>query len=86
MLSILIVDDETYVCDGIIQNIPWHELGIQSVHQAHTGREGLQLALQLKPDILLHQKDVGCQQENQKISAEQTRKTDHSPKQSCGNA
>lgn len=53
MLSILIVDDETYVCDGIIQNIPWHELGIQSVHQAHTGREGLQLALQLKPDILL---------------------------------
>ncbi len=28
MLSILIVDDETYVCDGIIQNIPWHELGI----------------------------------------------------------
>lgn len=53
MLSILIVDDETYVCDGITQNIPWHELGIQSVHQAHTGREGLQLALQLKPDILL---------------------------------
>ena len=47
------MDDETYVCDGITQNIPWHELGIQSVHQAHTGREGLQLALQLKPDILL---------------------------------
>lgn len=44
MLSILIVDNETYVCDGIIQNIPWHELGIHSVHQAHTGREGLQLS------------------------------------------
>ena len=39
MLSILIVDDETYVCDGITQNIPWHELGISpfSIHCANAG-------------------------------------------------
>lgn len=53
MLSVLIVDDETYVCEGIAQNIPWNEFGIQTIHQAHTGREGLAMAVQLRPDIII---------------------------------
>lgn len=53
MLSVLIVDDEAYVCDGIENNIPWDEFGIGNIHQAHTGREGLAIAEHLKPDIII---------------------------------
>ena len=53
MLSVLIVDDESYVCEGIERNIPWSRFGIGAVYQAHTGREGLALAERLRPDIVI---------------------------------
>ncbi len=53
MLSVLIVDDETYVSDGIERNIAWAEFGVGRVEQARTGREGLEKALQTKPDLII---------------------------------
>lgn len=53
MLSVLIVDDEAYVCDGIAQNIPWSQFGIGSVLKARTGKEGLAVAEKMRPDIVI---------------------------------
>lgn len=53
MLKLLIVDDEAYVRDGIEKNLAFSELGIGAVWKAATGREGLAIAEERRPDIII---------------------------------
>lgn len=53
MLTILLVDDEYLVRKGIQETIEWHEYGMEIIGEACDGEEGLQMALQLVPDIIL---------------------------------
>lgn len=53
MIKLLIVDDESFVRHGLINNVRWNELGIDSPEQADDGVNALEIALQYKPDILL---------------------------------
>jgi two-component system response regulator YesN len=53
MYKLLIVDDDEMMREGIEKNINWFELGFQVVGTAADGEEGLELAHQFKPDIVL---------------------------------
>lgn len=53
MIKLLIADDEPFIRKGIRSAIPWHEHDIEVVGEASNGKEALQLALQLEPDIVL---------------------------------
>lgn len=52
MTKILLVDDEDFIRQGMRYTIPWEENDLE-VTEASTGKEALDLALQLKPDIVL---------------------------------
>lgn len=49
----VIVDDERFVRRGIIENIPWHSLGIETVIEARNGMDCLKKAEEFQPDILI---------------------------------
>ena len=53
MIKLLIADDEPFIRKGIRSTIPWHEHDIEVIGEASNGKEALQLALQLEPDIVL---------------------------------
>jgi two-component system, response regulator YesN len=53
MLKLLIVDDEKITRDSLKLYIPWNEIGIDTVDTAKNGIVGLELAKELKPDIIL---------------------------------
>lgn len=53
MINLLIVDDEDYTKEGIIEDYPWNELGINEVKGAKDGIEALEVAASLNPDILI---------------------------------
>lgn len=53
MLTMLIVDDEYLVHTGIKETINWDELNISIIGNAINGRQGLELAQSLNPDIIL---------------------------------
>lgn len=53
MIKLLIADDEPFIRKGIRTAIPWHEHHIEVVGEASNGKEALQLALSLEPDIIL---------------------------------
>lgn len=53
MIKLLIADDEPFIRKGIRTAIAWQEHNIEVVGEASNGREALQLALQLEPDIIL---------------------------------
>lgn len=53
MIKLLIVDDEDYIRQGIRYTIPWEDAGMEIIGEAANGAEALQLALRLKPDIIL---------------------------------
>jgi Response regulator containing CheY-like receiver domain and AraC-type DNA-binding domain len=52
-MNLLIVDDEKITRDGILQNINWKKIGINSVYQADDGMNGLLMAKKHKPEIIL---------------------------------
>ena len=52
-MTLLIVDDEFYVRERILQQMQWHLLGIERVEDAESGREALQKCKSVRPDILL---------------------------------
>jgi two-component system response regulator YesN len=43
MYELLIVDDENFVVENLATTYPWQDLGIRSVHTAHSASEALQL-------------------------------------------
>lgn len=51
--SILIVDDERIIREGIAKLMPWQELKIDTVLQAKDGRQALEMAREAKPEIIL---------------------------------
>lgn len=52
-MKILIVDDEDYTREGLLEGIDWKELGVEEVMQARNGMEALNLSKWFKPDIVL---------------------------------
>ncbi len=53
MFKMLVIDDEYLVRLGIRQAIPWERHGIVVVGEAANGQQGLELALQRAPDVIL---------------------------------
>ncbi|NLG68961.1 MAG: response regulator, partial [Firmicutes bacterium] len=53
MFKMLVIDDEYLVRLGIRQAIPWEQHGIVVVGEAANGQQGLELALQHAPDVIL---------------------------------
>lgn len=53
MYKLLIVDDEDIVRNSIATLIDWPSLGFSEVCQAQNGMEALELALKIKPDVIL---------------------------------
>jgi two-component system response regulator YesN len=52
-MKLLIVDDEDYTREGLVESLPWKEYGIEEIMQARDGRAGLSIAKWFKPDIVL---------------------------------
>lgn len=52
-MRVLMVEDEELTREGIYRCIPWESLGIREVHMAEDGEEGLRMALELEPDIIM---------------------------------
>ncbi|WP_338551437.1 response regulator [Paenibacillus sp. KS-LC4] len=52
MRKVMVVDDERWIRRGLIQMIPWEELGLELACEAVDGEEGYELALLHKPDLL----------------------------------
>ncbi|AEV29427.1 response regulator containing CheY-like receiver domain and AraC-type DNA-binding domain [Sphaerochaeta pleomorpha str. Grapes] len=53
VIKLLIVDDEEYVVSALKRHLSWDKLGIEVVGEAYGGKEGIEKALQLKPDCVL---------------------------------
>ena len=53
MYSVLLVDDCHADVIGLIENINWNTLGCKVSGTAYNGYEGIKLALELKPDIII---------------------------------
>ncbi|WP_411679787.1 response regulator [Clostridium thailandense] len=53
MYKILIVEDEELVRKSIVNKIDWKTIGFSEVFDAEDGAVGLELALKIKPDVLL---------------------------------
>ncbi|HHW48843.1 MAG TPA: response regulator transcription factor [Clostridiaceae bacterium] len=51
MYKMIIVDDETWVHEGIKNTIDWNEYGVEVVGEAEDGEEALSLIEQVHPDI-----------------------------------
>jgi len=53
MNTILLVDDDDYVLDGLLRHIPWQDIGVRIIGTAGDGEEGLRKYRELKPDIVI---------------------------------
>ncbi|MEF2244744.1 response regulator transcription factor [Paenibacillus sp. IITD108] len=52
-MKLLIADDEQYVRDSLTTDIDWNKYGIHLEGVAIDGREAFEMALRLRPDVLL---------------------------------
>ena len=52
-MKLLLVDDEEYSRSGILAVVSWKDLGIDEIKVAENGSEGLNIALEFQPDIVL---------------------------------
>lgn len=52
-MQILLVENEKLTLDGIYRTLPWGELGLDAVHLASNGVQGLQIAKETQPEIIL---------------------------------
>ncbi len=53
MIKLLIVEDEQATREGLLQYVPWSELGVDQIKDASDGLEALQICTHYKPDIVL---------------------------------
>ncbi len=53
MNTILLVDDDDYVINGLLKHIPWRDMGVDVVGTAADGKEGLEKFLALQPDFVI---------------------------------
>lgn len=54
MRKVLLVEDEKLIREGIKASLDWPGLGLEIVGEAADGDEGLEMALTLKPDIIIN--------------------------------
>jgi two-component system, response regulator YesN len=52
-LKVLIVDDEPIICQGLMQTVPWRELGAEVVGEASDGEEAIELMESHEVDLVL---------------------------------
>jgi two-component system response regulator YesN len=53
MVSVVVVEDEKVIRNGLVLTIPWLELGCKILGEAENGVEGSTLIAKLKPDIVI---------------------------------
>ena len=53
LISVLIVDDEYEIREGLLKRMPWSEYGISEVLVADDGDTGLEIAQQMRPDLIV---------------------------------
>ncbi len=53
MIRVMVVDDENLVRKGIINGTDWQLIGCEVVAEAVNGEEGLQKALEVKPELIV---------------------------------
>ncbi len=53
MLKVIVVEDENLVRKGLILTTPWEDYGFEVIGEAETGDEGLKLAAELHPDLIV---------------------------------
>lgn len=53
MYQLLIVDDQPDLVEDLASNLPWHTVGIDSVYQAHSGQEALEIMNATPIDIVI---------------------------------
>ena len=53
MVKLLIVDDESYTREGILDTMPWEDLSITDVKEAFDGINALEILENYEPDIIL---------------------------------
>ncbi|WP_252891175.1 hypothetical protein [Thermoclostridium stercorarium] len=53
MIKLLVVDDEPYTKEGILEDYPWKALGIDEVKGADDGIEALEISSTFNPDIII---------------------------------
>jgi len=53
MNTILLVDDDQYVLDGLLKHVPWDDMAVSIVGTASNGAEALAKFHELQPDIII---------------------------------
>ena len=53
MISIVIVEDESYIRKGLVMTTPWEEFGCKVIGEASDGSEGYEMIRKLNPDIVI---------------------------------
>ena len=53
MLKVLVVEDEPYVCRGIVLSVDWTALDCFVVGEAANGEEGLAAAERYNPNLII---------------------------------
>lgn len=53
MCKLLIVEDEWIIRTGLREYFPWKKLGVNDIYEAENGADGFQLALEVKPDLII---------------------------------
>jgi two-component system, response regulator YesN len=53
MHTVMIVDDEFNIRDGLVHAVPWDSIGVKVVAEARDGNEALELARETRPDVVV---------------------------------
>lgn len=53
MIRMLIIDDEYYIRVGLSRGFDWSSMGIEIAGEAEDGAQGLSMAVELRPDLIL---------------------------------
>ncbi|HEY8464876.1 MAG TPA: response regulator [Bacillota bacterium] len=53
MLKVIVVEDEQLVRKGLVLTTPWNDYGFDVAGEAANGREGLELAIRIMPDLVI---------------------------------
>lgn len=53
MLKVIIIDDESKICQMIVRIVDWENLGFEIVATSNNGLEGLELIKKYRPDVVI---------------------------------
>ena len=53
LYTVLLVDDEPEIREGIIRKIDWNSYGFEIIGSAENGQDALELAEQRQPDVVM---------------------------------